>query len=82
MVQLQLLNKVLQTKDISIITENNLTSEYFLEYEDEFLFLQNHYETYKVTPDIETFISKFPEFEQLIVNETDRYFIDTFMFLL
>lgn len=77
MVQLQLLNKVLQTKDISIITENNLTSEYFLEYEDEFLFLQNHYETYKLIPDIETFISNFPEFEQLIVNETDRYLIDT-----
>ena len=34
LVQLQILNKILQSKDISIIKKNNLTSEYFNEYTD------------------------------------------------
>lgn len=36
MVELQVLNQVLQTKDISIIENNQLTAEYFPEYSEEF----------------------------------------------
>lgn len=36
MIQLQVLNKILRDKDASIITLNNLTSDYFSEYPEEF----------------------------------------------
>ena len=68
MVSLQILNRVISTKDISIITDNNLTIDYFLEYEDEYSFIKEHFDNYKNVPDTETFINKFPDFELLEVN--------------
>ena len=76
MVSLQILNKIISTKDISIITDNNLTIDYFLEYEDEYSFIKEHVDNYKNVPDTETFINKFPDFELLEVNESDRYLVD------
>ena len=76
MVSLQILNKIISTKDISIITDNNLTIDYFLEYEDEYSFIKEHFDNYKNVPDTETFINKFPDFELLKVNESDRYLVD------
>ena len=35
MVQLQILSKVLDTKDMSIIQDNNLNEDYFIEYSEE-----------------------------------------------
>ena len=77
MVQLQILSKVLDTKDMSIIQDNNLTDDYFIEYSEEYSFIKNHYDNYNKVPDVETFLSKFPDFELLEVNESDRYLIDT-----
>ena len=37
--QLQILNKVLQNKDFSLISMNNLTSEHFFQYQNEFNFI-------------------------------------------
>lgn len=76
MVSLQILNKIISTKDISIITDNNLTIDYFLEYEDEYSFIKEHFDNYKNVPDTETFINKFPDFELLEVTESDRYLVD------
>ena len=76
MVSLQILNKIISTKDISIITDNNLTIDYFLEYEDEYSFIKEHFDNYKNVPDTETFINRFPDFELLEVNENDRYLVD------
>lgn len=76
MVSLQILNKIISTKDISIIIDNNLTIDYFLEYEDEYSFIKEHFDNYKNVPDTETFINKFPDFELLEVNESDRYLVD------
>lgn len=77
MVQLQILNKVLATKDISLILSNNLGPEYFVEYEEEYSYIKDHYDTYKNVPDLETVLSKFSDFEPLEVTESDRYLIDT-----
>ena len=77
MVELQILCKVLDTKDISIIENNYLTVDFFPTYKDEYLYIKNHYDEYKNIPDIESFISKFPEFERVEVNETDRYLVNT-----
>lgn len=76
MVSLQIINKVLATKDISIIIDNNLGIDYFIEYEEEYFFIREHFENYKNVPDTETFISKFPDFELLEVTESDRYLVD------
>ena len=76
MVSLQILNKIISTKDISIIIDNNLTIDYFLEYEDEYSFIKEHFDNYKNVPDTETFINKFPDFELLEVTESDRYLVD------
>lgn len=76
MVQLQVLNKVLSSSDNSIIEINNLTEEYFIEYKDEFEFIQNHIREYGNVPDKATFLANFPDFEVLDVTESDRYLID------
>ena len=47
MVVLQIINKIIQTSDIHLITENNLNEEMFLGYENEFKFILNHYQKYK-----------------------------------
>ena len=82
MIQLQVLNKILQDQDPSIITLNNLTEDYFSDflkqsdYSEEFKFIKNHLDTYGKIPDLTTFISKFPEFEVIQVNEPTKYLLD------
>ena len=53
--QFQILNKVLETGDYSIIINNNLTKEYFFDYTAEFEYIKNHYEKYNRVPDKLTF---------------------------
>lgn len=77
MVTLQIINKVLQTGDISIIKNNGLTEEYFIGYEHEFNFILNHYERYHKVPDKATFVANFQEFTFVDVQESDNYLLDT-----
>ncbi len=77
MVAYQILSKVIQSRDDSIIEENLLTVDHFLGYENEFKFIQEHKEKYGNIPDKETFLSHFPEFELLDVTESDKYLVDT-----
>ena len=77
MVEMQVLSKVLNDKDISLITNNNLTEDYFLNYVDEYNFILNHYARYGNVPDLETFLDKFPDFQVVKVSENDEYLITT-----
>ena len=74
--QLQVLNKVLQTKDFSLIELNNLTEDFFFNYKAEFNYIKNHYEKYQSVPDKLTFISIFPQFDIIEVTEPDNYLIE------
>lgn len=74
--QLQLLNKILSTKNFGIVTLNNLTEEYFFNYPAEFTFLKNHYNTYQAVPDALTFVDSFPNFDLFEVTEPDNYLIE------
>ena len=74
--QLQVLNKVLQTKDFSLIELNNLTEDFFFNYRAEFNYIKNHYEKYQSVPDKLTFLSIFPEFDIVEVTEPDNYLIE------
>lgn len=77
MVALQIISQVLQTQDISIIENNQLTVDYFPEYQEEFNFIMKHYKEYGVVPDKLTFLAQFNEFEVVEVNESEQYLIDT-----
>lgn len=77
MVQLQILNYILSTKSISILTDNGITKDYFTEYPDEYDFILEHNDAYKQVPDMETFVGKFPDFEPIEVTESERYLVDT-----
>lgn len=77
MVQLQIISKILATQDNSIIEDNMLTLEYFVGYEEEFTFIQDHKKEYGNVPDKATFLSKFPKIELVEVNESDKYLLDT-----
>ena len=77
MITLQILNKVIQTGDIQLITKNALTEEYFVGYEKEFNFIVDHFNKYGNVPDKATFLDKFNEFNLIEVAETDKYLLDT-----
>lgn len=77
MITLQILNKVIQTGDIQLITKNALTEEYFVGYEPEFNFIMDHFNKYGKVPDKATFLDKFNEFNLIEVTETDKYLLDT-----
>lgn len=72
----QLLNKVLDVKDYSIIQDNLISNEHFSQAKNEFEFIKSFYAAYKSIPDKETFIAKFPEFEIFRVSESTVSIID------
>ena len=77
MIALQVINKVIQSADISLLEKNSLTEEYFIGYEPEYNFIVEHYRQYGNVPDKTTFIAKFPEWDFVQVGEADKYLVDT-----
>ena len=77
MSQLQVLNKILQTKDASIITLNGLDENYFPDYREEFNFIANHLSKYQQLPDLYTVMDKFENngFEVIEVNEPTEFLL-------
>lgn len=76
MIQLQVLNKILDTKDPSLILLNNLNEDYFSDYKDEFNYILDHYNNYHVIPDKESFVNKFTDFDFIDVKEPNAYLIE------
>ena len=76
MIQAQMLNYILQTQDSSLLTLNNITNEFFVDYKSEFDFILNHLSTYGNVPDLNTFVAEFPTFDVFQVNESPAYLID------
>lgn len=74
--ELQILNKILSTKSLSIIQENNISPNFFITYNNEYKFILEHYNKYGVVPDTLTVLSKFDDFDIIEVTETDKYLID------
>lgn len=75
MIQLQVLNYLLDTKDSSLIVLNNLNDEFFSDYKNEFNFIRNHLDTYGNICDKASFLGSFPNFESIEVNEKPEYLI-------
>lgn len=76
MIQLQVLNKILSTKDFSILTRNNITDEYFSNYKAEYEYIKTHVNKYGMVPDIPTFLSVFKDFELIDVEERESFLIE------
>jgi len=90
-VELQILSKIIATKDFSIIENNCITEDYFkgpkdnkgndtVGYEEEFRFIKSHYEKYGNVPDETTFLNKFPIYKDdglPEVNESDEWLVET-----
>lgn len=78
MIELQLLNKILTSRDMSIVTKNEISPEHFTAFRNEFEFILDHYNNYGNVPDKETMLAHFPNsFELIDVQETDKYLVDT-----
>ena len=76
MIQLQVLNYLLDSKDSSFLLMNNLTKEFFSDYSEEFEFINSHYLSYGKIPDKLTLLAKFPDFDIIEVEETPKYLLD------
>ena len=76
MIQTQFINALLQRKDATMLTINNIDKDYFSDYQNEFEYIQNHLSTYGTLPDIETFVARFPNFDVINVSETADYLLD------
>ena len=72
----QAINKILQTKDFSIIKQNGLDESYFRGYTKQFNFIEEHFKKFGNIPDDVTFLEKFPKWIFTEVNETDEYLLD------
>lgn len=77
LVSVQIISKVLATKDYSIIEDNLLDETYFEGYENEFNYLKNYYIEYHKVPDEVSFMDKFPDFDLVEVTDSDRYLLET-----
>lgn len=76
MIQLQMLNRILDSRDASILRVNSIDSSFFSDFSAEFEFIKNHLDTYDKVPDKLTFASKFPQFDFIEVNEDVNYLVD------
>lgn len=76
MIQLQVLNKILDSGDVGFLLMNNIDSSFFSDYTKEFEYINDFINQYGKTPDKYTFLNKFPDFDIIQVNETNEYLLD------
>ena len=79
MIQAQVINYLLTSKDASVITLNGLTSDYFSDFTGEYNFIRSHLNTYGNIPDVSTFLNVFPDFEVMNVSESTNYLLSELM---
>lgn len=72
----QIISKLLAEKDFSIITDNFITEDYFLQAKNEFIFIRDFVDKYRCVPDKEIFTEHFPNFEYLIVGQNVHSIVD------
>lgn len=76
MISKQVISKILNEHSYLILENYNVDDiKYFKDYEQEYLFIKEHYEKYGSVPDRESFIDKFPDFNIINVREPDSYLV-------
>ena len=76
MYALQIINKILQNQDFSIVLNNGLDTKHFINYEEHFLFIKNFYDRYGKVPDIHSFLEKYPDYNYFEVKESEQYLVE------
>lgn len=76
MIESQVISKLLEDGNIDILLDKNITSEYFVTYNEEARFIFTHYNEYRQVPSKESFIGKFNEFEFTGFSESWDYLCD------
>ena len=76
MTDLQIINKILNTGNFAIASQNGLDTTYFPNYEREFKFIADHYGRFGRVPDKATFLGQFPDFQLMDVSEPDQYLVE------
>ena len=71
MIQLQVLNHIINNKDIEFLAKWD--KKYYFNYENEYDFILNHYNQYKVIPDISSVLDHFQDFTPVEVTESVVY---------
>lgn len=79
MVELQVINRILADRSLSIVHNNGLTPDHFVTHRSQYDFILSHHSQYGNVPDLATFIARFHDFSILEVTESDRYLIETLM---
>lgn len=75
MIEAQIISKILDEANMDILVDENITSEYFITYNEEARFLFSHFNEFRSVPTKETFIGKFNEFELTSTKEDWTYLI-------
>lgn len=76
MIELQFINTLLEEKSLSLARQNDVDEDHFTAYKEEFNFIWSHYEEYGCVPDKTTFIDRFPDFDLVEINESNRYLVE------
>ena len=72
----QFINKLLETKDYSLVENNNITSNYFTTCRNVFEFIKEFHNKYNDIPDKTTIAGKFGEFEFFSVQQDSQSIVD------
>lgn len=75
MIECLFLNALLDRKNATLLTHNNIDIKFFSDYTEEFKFINNHIQQYGNVPDKTVFLSHFPQFDIVEVTETDDYLV-------
>ena len=76
MIQEQVINYILDSKDTSLIILNRLDESFFPNYKGEWKYIVNHFDKYGKIPDKESFLNSFPDFDLINVTEPSQYLVD------
>lgn len=79
MIETQILNKILEDRSLDFLLKNKLYINKFYKKKAELQYILNHFEKYGQVPDKETFINKFPDFEFIVVNESEEYLVENLL---
>lgn len=73
MIELQVLNKLINDGNLSFLIEYGIDKSYFSDFKNEYAFIIDHFDKYARTPDSQTMLNTFSDFQVFTVNESDEY---------
>lgn len=76
MIEIQVINYILQSKDWNFVLDNGIDESYFNSCSNQFKFIQDYVNKYSQIPDIVTFFKTFPDFENIQITDSDAYLLD------